>query len=251
MFAVGPTAEGAWLDATRQTNGRVRALGTRWDNECLYAAADIYLDSVPFSSITSLLEAGSHAIPLLGYISPSPDLSLLGPGAPGLDVSMHVAANADLYESLLVRLMTDVEFRRESGQRVRKAILDLHTGEQWSACLKKSYAKAEATSERGCFVRENDRFASDPLTISLDQLYRSVPTSTRRLIRESLCMLPYLVRSGISWRLCRLGLGLSVLNMLPSPVDSIIQSVGRRARRYAARSLSVLRRSNEVSRRAV
>ena len=53
LIAVGPDDEGAWQSAKIRTNGRIVALGKRWDNDLLYAAADIYLDSVPFSSITS------------------------------------------------------------------------------------------------------------------------------------------------------------------------------------------------------
>ena len=80
LIAVGANPEGSWRSANIQTNGRIVPLGTRWDNDLLYAAADIYLDSVPFSSITSLLEAGSHGLPLIGYRLPKPGLTLPRPG---------------------------------------------------------------------------------------------------------------------------------------------------------------------------
>src|SRR6185312_5840166 len=42
LLAVGPEAKGAWQAASSATEGRIAPLGTRWDNELLYAAADVY-----------------------------------------------------------------------------------------------------------------------------------------------------------------------------------------------------------------
>ena len=99
LVAVGPSPQGPWKSASIKTNGRIIALGRRWDTDLLYAAADIYLDSVPFSSITSLLEAGSHGAPLLGLKPANPELELLGPGAPGLEEAMELANDITSYRS--------------------------------------------------------------------------------------------------------------------------------------------------------
>ena len=81
LIAIGPDSKGSWRSAGIQTDGRIVALGKRWDNEIFYSAADIYLDSVPFSSSTSLLEAGSRGKPLLGYRPPKPELWATRPGS--------------------------------------------------------------------------------------------------------------------------------------------------------------------------
>ena len=62
-----------------------RALGTRHEIGSIYAAADIYLDSYPFSSLTSMLEAGQRGLPLLSLGSADPQLDVLGFDDPATD----------------------------------------------------------------------------------------------------------------------------------------------------------------------
>ncbi len=54
----------------RRPGGACRALGRRLDTPLLFEAADVYLDSFPFTSPTALLEAGSYGLPLVAYLSP-------------------------------------------------------------------------------------------------------------------------------------------------------------------------------------
>ena len=73
LVLVGPSPQGEFQRAHDATGGRITALGERTDNEVLYQAADIYIDSFPQPSPTSLLEAGSYAVPLIGLCPhPSP-----------------------------------------------------------------------------------------------------------------------------------------------------------------------------------
>ena len=142
LMAVGPDEQGAWRSASIQTNGRIIALGKRWDNDLRYAAADVYLDSIPFSSITSLLEAGSHGVPLLGLQPPLSDLWVMGPGAPGLDGAMVLAEDKEAYQNLLAQLINEPDFRRERGRRVQEAdSLPAHGDEldrtPFTTCMKK------------------------------------------------------------------------------------------------------------------
>src|SRR5690606_34199109 len=54
LWAVGPKGD-AWTIASVDIGGRVRALGTVDDVSMFYSAADVYIDSFPFASLTSLL----------------------------------------------------------------------------------------------------------------------------------------------------------------------------------------------------
>ena len=228
LIAVGPDAKGAWQAASTQTNGRIVPLGTRWDNDLLLAAADVYLDSVPFSSITSLLEAGSNGIPLLGYRLPEAELGLLGPGAPGLDNAMELVSDAESYRNVLTRLITDAEFRRQSGQRVQAQILSLHTGRNWIQAVQDLYAQVERTNGRGCLLGNNDAFEASALNLALFQLYGQI--RARKMIGKYIGTLPYRSRLPITWRLHLKGFELCFLNLLPPPTDAIARRVGRRAR---------------------
>ncbi len=231
LIAVGPDSKGAWRSASIRTNGRIVPLGTRWDNDLLYAAADVYLDSVPFSSTTSLLEAGSQGVPLLGYSLPNPALGLLGPGAPGLDNAMELANDAESYRILLARLISDAEFRHRSGQRVQTQILSLHTGSNWIRAVHDLYANLEGSNDRGCLSEQKDNFDASALNLSLIHLYGREPFSLRKLIRKYVGALPYRSRLSITWRLHLKGFDLCFLNLLPPPVDAMIRRVGRWAKR--------------------
>lgn len=227
LVAVGPDHQGPWKSASLKTNGRIIALGRRWDTDLLYAATDIYLDSVPFSSITSLLEAGSHGVPLLGLKPTNPELELLGPGAPGLEGAMELANDVMSYRLLLTRLVRDADFRHRSGLRIQERILSLHTGSGWADALRDVYAKVERTSDRRCFIAKEDAFAIDGLNKALIQLYGSMPFRVRSLIREYVGILPFSSRFSITARLRSIGFDLCLLNLLPPPTDVIVHKTGR------------------------
>ena len=57
--AIGPQASGSWAAIEASTGGRVAALGHQHDLSAFHAAADLYFDPFPFSSLTAFLEAGS------------------------------------------------------------------------------------------------------------------------------------------------------------------------------------------------
>lgn len=235
LVAVGPCPQGPWKVASIRTNGRIVALGHRWDTDLLYAAADIYLDSVPFSSMTSLLEAGSHGTPLLGLKPVNPELELLGPGAPGLEEAMELASDIPSYRSLLTRLVEDVGFRHQSGRRIQERILSSHTGIGWTNALRDVYTKVNDVPIRGCLTAKEDAFAIDCLNIALIQLYSNVPFSVRRLIREHTGTLNYVLRLSITLRLYRIGFDLCLLNLLPPPTDVAVHKTGRWLKRRMER----------------
>jgi hypothetical protein len=237
LIAVGPEPKGAWRSAKIQTNGRVVALGTRWDNEVLCAAADIYLDSVPFSSITSALEAGCYGIPVVGLSPANPELELLGAGAPGLEDAMELTRDPESYRNRLNQLIKDAELRRRSGQHIQESITALHIGSGWLRALDRVYSTLAGSAHRSCLIEAEDRFQSDALNEALLRLYSSVLFSARQLIRAFIGPLPYRSRLSITWRLCRVGLGLSWLNLLPPPADTLVHGAGRQSKRLGQRLL--------------
>jgi len=242
LIAVGPERKGAWQSASKQTNGRIAPLGRRWDTNVLYAAADVYLDSVPFSSTTSLLEAGSHGVPLLGYISSNPEMGLLGPGVPGVDNVMELANDAESYRALLTRLISDTEFRRRSGQRAQTKILSLHTGSNWIHAVRDLYEIVDRTSVRGCLLETNDTFKVSLLNWKLLHLYGRQPFGgLHTLLRRYLGSLPYRSRISVTWRLQRKGFNLCLENLLPPPVDMILRGGRRWARRIVRERLRLRR----------
>jgi glycosyltransferase involved in cell wall biosynthesis len=66
LIAVGPSQDShGWGGLQREFPTRVHLLGTTPEYASTLAAADVYLDSFPFSSITSMLEAALHGVPVV------------------------------------------------------------------------------------------------------------------------------------------------------------------------------------------
>jgi hypothetical protein len=139
VIALGPQSTGQWELAAQRTGGRLRALGQRSDTALFYQAADIYLDSFPFSSNTSLLEAGGYGVPLVSYFPYSSDSDVIGPGSPGLDDSLIRATDFEEYEGALARLIGSQDARIMIGEYTRDRIRRLHSGDEWRAQLDRVY----------------------------------------------------------------------------------------------------------------
>jgi len=232
LVAVGPESKGNWWSAGIQSGGRIVALGKRWDTDLLYDAADLYLDSVPFSSTTSLLEAGSRGIPLLGFRSKNPNLGLLGPGAPGMESAMQVTDDIESYRTMLRKLIRDAKFRSQVGRRIQQDILSLHTGSGWLHAVQDAYSKVEETTDRGCLLTDSDSFDANELNVALLHLYGHEPFGgLRRLMRRFMRHLPYRSRLNLSWHLWRKGLGVSLVNLVPPPADALAYGISSRIKK--------------------
>ncbi len=230
FMAVGPSDHGDWHAASLACDGRILALGRRWDNDVLFAAADVYLDSVPFSSITSLLEAGCHGLALLGYRGLDEDMRLLGPGAPGIDETMEMASVPAAYQVCLERLIDDAALRESRGELARRRIDELHGGDGWRSALAAVYAQLDATPERGCVGEQGDVAQTTSLDGALARLFGSVtdPHRSARLVRHCLTPLPYASRVRLAVQLGALGFKTNVLTCLPPPLDGWARRFKRR-----------------------
>jgi hypothetical protein len=245
LIAVGPKRTGMWAAAYAQTGGRVRALSTRWDNEVFYTAADIYLDSVPFSSITSLLEAGRQGAALIGYRSADPAFALLGPGAPGLDDTMEFAEDVASYRTLLARLIEDEAFRSDSAARSQRAIATRHQGTAWVRAVDNAYAVAR-NCERGCLNATRDKFVADELGERLSCLYGD--WNMRQMVRNFLRPLPYGAKLSISRQLYLGGINVSALVLLPRPLHALAHAAARWTKRCSRRLAQLWAKTSGASR---
>jgi hypothetical protein len=240
LLAVGPEDTGSWREARLSSGGRIVPLGRRWDNDAFYAAADIYLDSVPFSSITSLLEAGSRGLPLLGLGAPDGNLWALGPGAPGLEEAMYVEGDAASYRARLSLLIDDTDYRSRVAGRVQDKIQGLHCGEHWLRALDDTYAKLGQATRQGCLLRGSDRMERGALNMALRALYADKEFMPRmgKLVRDYIGALPYRERAALTLRLHTRGLGLCGWNFVPPPADSILRDARIRLKSIWQRALA-------------
>jgi hypothetical protein len=157
LFVLGPEASGPWQLAADQCGGRLRAVGRRGDAALFYNAADIYLDSFPLNSLTSVLEAGSYGTPVVSYFPHSSDGGVLLSDDEALNGVSFRAQNAEQYREVLRQLMNDPQLRVERGQMTREGIADSHAGRGWTRFLEELYADVPRNRESDAPFRAERR----------------------------------------------------------------------------------------------
>lgn len=142
LLAVGPDPDDWWRQAAAETDGRVRALGTQADPSIYREAADLYLDSYPTVSTTSLLEAATYGLPVLTRCPHPGPCDVLCADAPGLERSLLRATDDRDHVALLERLVTDPQFRSAAGAAARAEVTAAHCGDGWLGSLENVYRRA-------------------------------------------------------------------------------------------------------------
>lgn len=159
LVVIGPGKAEDWSAAIRQTGGRIKVLEPTEDTAMYYQAADIYVDSFPFTSITSLLEAGSFGTPLVSRF-PFPEGSeILGSDAPGLDGCLLRANSLKEYRDALYRLVKNPAERQSLGEKTRQRIEGKHCGERWRRRLEEIYEQAIVLPRA---ERRSDKWVDEP-----------------------------------------------------------------------------------------
>ncbi|BAY66037.1 group 1 glycosyl transferase [Calothrix brevissima NIES-22] len=145
LIVIGPDKSEDWTIAIEQTQGRIKVFGEREDTAIFYQAADIYVDTFPIISITSLLEAGSYGVPLVSRYPFSDACGILGSDAPGLDKHLIRVRDREEYTKVLSDLIENEELRLLIGEQTKKQIVETHTGSNWQCFLEDVYDRAATT----------------------------------------------------------------------------------------------------------
>lgn len=145
LIVIGPDPDNCrdWETAINKTQGRIRILTAREDTALFYHACDVYVDSFPFVSNTSLLEAGSYGTPLVTrYPYPSEASAILGADMPGLAGNLIQAHDLKEYTEILQELVENREYRQTLGEITKGKIRATHSGDNWHRDLQKIYTSA-------------------------------------------------------------------------------------------------------------
>lgn len=190
LYAAGPTPDGAWLRAAECTGGRVRALGMLPDTRLLQEAADVYVDSYPFSSLTSLLEAGALGVPALTFRGHPDECAVFAADTPCINEHLQHGTDPHNFGELGERLVDDPAWRTTLGESMSQSIRSTHTGPGW-------LATAEALYEKAAVMPPPDPVTSVPRCAnSLDLLVDRVMIQTgfadgrAGAVREHMALLP-------------------------------------------------------------
>jgi glycosyltransferase involved in cell wall biosynthesis len=144
LVAVGPGGEVDWSKAEAAVPGRIQPIRATRETAPYVSAADIYLDSFPFVSITSLLEAGRSGLPIVTRSPFGPECSVMGADTIGFDANIIRTESAPEMVATLQRLIDDPALRRRLGDAARAEIGSLNVGAGWASALEELYARALA-----------------------------------------------------------------------------------------------------------
>jgi hypothetical protein len=136
LLVVGPESDGRWQEVSDETGGRFRAVGMVKGLDEYYGAADLYVDSIPFASLTSLLDAAVRGVPVLALnesvansVLTSNDPSLMSEGVHYSDRHEYIRA----FETLA----TQPEERRRRGEATRASVIRDHLSPGWNSHLER------------------------------------------------------------------------------------------------------------------
>ncbi|MCG8348314.1 MAG: hypothetical protein MI924_11110 [Chloroflexales bacterium] len=193
LVAIGPGQDQAWAKAAQRTNGRVIAFEQRSDTALFYEAADIYIDSFPLTSITSLLEAGTYATPLVSRHPHAGAISVLCADNPALDATMLATSDLTEYLAFLERLILDPDERARRGAATAAAITAMHYGSGWQESLEQLYAQTSTISCREGISGHVSRPCIEEVDVLLPLLFREEP-DLWRIFQYHLRLLPLELR---------------------------------------------------------
>jgi hypothetical protein len=192
LLMVGPSDDSQWLPALNRFPSRIKLMGKQEGTSIYYESADIYLDSFPFASLTSLLEAGSYGIPLTTFFPYSQAASVLGADDIALQDCLLRATTLDDYHRSLSELIESPAHRQSLGLLTQQRVSEFHCGTGWIAQLELLYARSLPVKQ----LRNNLPAAPSEVTDQLDELLThlqrnmGISRSVDATVRTHLGLLP-------------------------------------------------------------
>lgn len=122
-----------WIKLKKISNGRIRAEGiVSKENVCQYMKiADVYIDSFPMNSYTSLLEAIEYDIPAISLKTPIPDLDALS----------CVKVNSESEMICKIQNLLANKINRNESQNLKNNIARFHYRKNWNIILDEIFNK--------------------------------------------------------------------------------------------------------------
>jgi len=137
VYLVGPTIEEIGPSEPRAVHPRIHLVGYQQDPALFVSACDLYLESFPFGSQTSCLEAclGGRP-PLLAY---APEAPLFVFHDESVEDLLSNTTSESEYLDQTSAILSDRQRRLSLGEEVRKRVLAAHVGAGWLKRLNALY----------------------------------------------------------------------------------------------------------------
>ncbi|QDA35815.1 glycosyltransferase family 4 protein (plasmid) [Paracoccus liaowanqingii] len=184
LIVIGPGKTVDWSAAETHAPGQITVKPETEDTEQFYAAADIYLDSFPFPSITSLLEAGLRGLPIVTRYAFGPGCEVMGADSVGMDTGLMRARSLRDFRHIITELVANQDRRIALGRQTMAEIRRTNMGATWRQELAGIYQAALTLPARIPTLPGNEEPRLDDLDAYLPFVFGTVltrPSSAARL----------------------------------------------------------------------
>jgi hypothetical protein len=143
LLVVGAGDQPDWREAVDSVGGRIEALSAR-DPKPYFEAADVYLDSYPFCSATSMMEAAGYGLPCITRFVLPAGARICGMDHPGLFGPLIEVDNNEDYKARLSELIGDAGLRADIGAAMLDSVARSNVAPGWCTFMEAAYAQAIA-----------------------------------------------------------------------------------------------------------
>jgi len=210
LYVIGVGEPSDWSKAIAETGGRIVPLPLQNPRPYMQAA-DIYLDSYPFCSATSMMEAAGYGTPCVTRYMLPEDARICGMDHPGLFGNLIEARGEQEYLESTSKLISDREFRERKGREMLEGIEGANVPRAWCKYMESAFARAaelDPVDNLNLFPEgEPDRPSFGDPDIRIDQRYGYTPPAFH-LAKEHLSSFPFPQRIA-HWREVMRGKGFS------------------------------------------
>jgi hypothetical protein len=172
LAVVGPGDDPPWPAFQARFRPRVVLLPPTPDLDDLRAAADIYVDSFPTGSLTSLLDSAVLATPVVSLQPPSRD-PILRIDLPVMQ-AVQVVSGVESFVSEMSRLISSKDEREAAGRRLQEVTRREHSLEALATAVEDAYRLASTYPARAGRGQAHDPPPPiDRFDVQLAEMYRA------------------------------------------------------------------------------
>ncbi|HRK62977.1 MAG TPA: hypothetical protein PLN53_01195, partial [Terricaulis sp.] len=142
LIVVGGDEQPNWAPYFEKFGDRLQSLKPTPNPRIYYEAADIYVDSYPFVSSTSMMEASGHGAPAVSIFTHPDDVRITAINHFALVGNTWQARSFDEYRAMLEKLIGDAALRESMGAKACEAVAAAHNPPGWNAWMEAVYARA-------------------------------------------------------------------------------------------------------------
>lgn len=142
LWVVGADEPEDWAPVRARVGDRLRTTPEIPNPKIYFEAADIYVDSFPFVSSTSLMEAAGYGLPTATIFTYPDETRIFGINHVALVGNVQVANSFEHYHEILNGLIADPALRERLSAKARHDVAREHNMPGWKRWMEAAYARA-------------------------------------------------------------------------------------------------------------